>query len=99
MMRQQLLALAALPALALPVLAQQPEPAGATTAFVDVSVIPMDRERVLANQTVVVRDGRIVAVGPAASYRDWYDDTHAFTFLTWNYAEAFRRETGGTLIS
>ena len=66
MMRQQLLALAALPALALPALAQQPAPAGATTAFVDVSVIPMDRERVLANQTVVVRDGRIVAVGPAA---------------------------------
>jgi len=32
-------------------------------AFVDVNVVPMDRERVLANQTVVVRNGRITAVG------------------------------------
>lgn len=40
-----------------------------------------------------------VAVGPAASYRDWYDNTHAFTFLNWNYADAFRRENDGTLIS
>ena len=38
-----------------------------TTAFVGVNVIPMDRERVIENQTVVVRDGRIVSVGPAAS--------------------------------
>ncbi len=37
-----------------------------TTAFVGVNVIPMDRERVIENQTVVVRDGRIVSVGPAA---------------------------------
>jgi imidazolonepropionase-like amidohydrolase len=35
-------------------------------AFVDVTVLPMDRERVLERHTVVVRDGRIVAVGPAA---------------------------------
>ncbi|HJQ67666.1 MAG TPA: amidohydrolase family protein [Blastocatellia bacterium] len=35
-------------------------------AFVNVNVIPMDRERVLKNQTVVVRDGRISAVGDAA---------------------------------
>ena len=34
-------------------------------AFVGVSVVPMDRERVVENQTVVVRDGRIVEVGPA----------------------------------
>jgi imidazolonepropionase-like amidohydrolase len=33
-------------------------------AFVGVSVVPMDKERVVANQTVVVRDGRIVEVGP-----------------------------------
>src|SRR5215207_2817019 len=32
-------------------------------AFVDVTVIPMDRERVLEHQTVVVRDGRIAAIG------------------------------------
>jgi imidazolonepropionase-like amidohydrolase len=37
-----------------------------TVVFVDVSVLPMDREGVLANQTVVVRDGRIAEVGPAA---------------------------------
>jgi len=34
------------------------------TAFVDVHVVPMDTEGVLAHQTVLVRDGRIAAVGP-----------------------------------
>jgi imidazolonepropionase-like amidohydrolase len=34
-----------------------------TTAFVGVNVIPMDRERVLMNQTVVVRDGIIAEIG------------------------------------
>ncbi len=38
---------------------------GQTTAFVGVSVIPMDRERVLANQTVVVRNGVITEIGDA----------------------------------
>ncbi len=37
----------------------------ATTAFVNVSVLPMDRERVLRDQTVLVRAGRITAVGAA----------------------------------
>lgn len=32
-------------------------------AFVNVAVIPMDQERVLDSQTVVVRDGRVEAVG------------------------------------
>ena len=36
-----------------------------TTAFVGVNVIPMDRERALANQTVVVRDGVIAEIGDA----------------------------------
>lgn len=36
-------------------------------AFVDVNVVPMDGEHVLAHQTVVVREGRISAVGPLAS--------------------------------
>jgi imidazolonepropionase-like amidohydrolase len=36
------------------------------TAFVDVTVIPMDRERRLPGQTVVVRGDRIVALGSAA---------------------------------
>jgi imidazolonepropionase-like amidohydrolase len=34
-------------------------------AFVGVSVVPMDRERTVGNQTVVVSDGRIVGIGPA----------------------------------
>lgn len=38
-------------------------------AFVNVTVLPMDRERRLPAQTVVVRDGRIVAVGPVARTR------------------------------
>ena len=36
-------------------------------AFVNVNVVPMDRDRVLGGQTVVVQDGRITAVGPTAS--------------------------------
>jgi hypothetical protein len=36
-------------------------------AFVNVTVIPMDRDRTLAGQTVVVRDGKIASVGAAAS--------------------------------
>jgi cytosine/adenosine deaminase-related metal-dependent hydrolase len=35
-------------------------------AFVDVRVLPMDRERVIAGQTVIVCDGRIAEMGPAA---------------------------------
>jgi hypothetical protein len=35
------------------------------TAFVNVNVVPMDTERVLTNQTVVVQDGRIIVLGPA----------------------------------
>ena len=42
---------------------------GSTTAFTDVTVIPMDRERVLENHTVVVTDGRVVEMGPAASVK------------------------------
>jgi imidazolonepropionase-like amidohydrolase len=36
-------------------------------AFVNVAVIPMDRERVLADQTVIVRGDTIADIGPAAS--------------------------------
>ena len=43
-------------------LAQGPQ----TTAFVNVNVIPMDTERVLENQTVIVEGDRITAIGPAA---------------------------------
>ena len=37
--------------------------AAPATAFVHVNVVPMDREHVLRNQTVLVRGDRIVAVG------------------------------------
>jgi imidazolonepropionase-like amidohydrolase len=58
--------LSALPVLAL--LAAGPLPAQDVTVFRDVSVIPMDTpaERVLTGQNVVVRDGRIAAMGAAA---------------------------------
>src|SRR5688572_25588051 len=36
-----------------------------TTAFVGVNVIPMDRERVITNQTVIVRKGFIAEIGDA----------------------------------
>ncbi len=36
-------------------------------AFMGATVIPMDRERTIENQTVVVRGGRIAALGPTAS--------------------------------
>ena len=38
---------------------------GAATAFIGVNVLPMDKEDVLADQTVVVTDGRITSIGPA----------------------------------
>ena len=34
-------------------------------AFTNVNVVPFDRERILAGQTVIVRDGRIAEIGPA----------------------------------
>src|SRR5262245_4458603 len=35
------------------------------TVFANVNVVPMDRERVIENQTVIVRDGRLAEMGPA----------------------------------
>jgi imidazolonepropionase-like amidohydrolase len=50
-------------AIFLPFVARAGEtPAPATTAFVHVNVVPMDRERVLRDQTVIVASGKIVAV-------------------------------------
>lgn len=48
--------------------AAQAQNAG-TYAFTNVNVVPMTSEQVLANQTVVVQNGRIAAVGPAARVR------------------------------
>jgi imidazolonepropionase-like amidohydrolase len=41
--------------------------APASTAFVHVNVVPMDRERVLRDQTVVVADGKIVSIASKVS--------------------------------
>lgn len=50
--------------------ASRPSPAASqsegTFAFTDVTVIPMDRERTVPGQTVLVQDGVITAVGPAS---------------------------------
>ena len=41
----------------------------AVVAFVNVNVIPFDRERILGAQTVIVRDGRITQIGPASNVK------------------------------
>ena len=38
-------------------------------AFENVNVIPMDRDRVISQQTVIVRDGRIAQIGAAATMK------------------------------
>jgi imidazolonepropionase-like amidohydrolase len=63
--RRTLVAALAVGALHTPAWAQLP--ARGEYAITNVNVIPMDTERVLANHTVVVRDGRIVSVQPASS--------------------------------
>jgi imidazolonepropionase-like amidohydrolase len=45
---------------------QRPTPSSSQVAFIGVNVIPMDRETVLRDQTVVVDAGRIVSIGPRA---------------------------------
>ena len=41
------------------------EPQQQGIAFINVNVVPFDRERILPGQTVIVRDGRIAEIGPA----------------------------------
>jgi len=48
-----------------PLGASAPRPAEGTFAFTNVSVLPMDGERVLRDQTVIVIDGLITSVGPS----------------------------------
>jgi imidazolonepropionase-like amidohydrolase len=43
--------------------------ASPTIAFIGVNVVPMDRERVSERQTVLVRDGKILEIGPATRLR------------------------------
>ena len=40
-----------------------------SVAFLDVTVVPMDRERLLPHQTVIVDHGHITAIGPAGKTR------------------------------
>ena len=42
-------------------------PKQGTFAFLDANVIPMDSERIIPNQSVIVDDGKIVSVGPSSS--------------------------------
>jgi imidazolonepropionase-like amidohydrolase len=37
-----------------------------TVAFVEVNVVPMDRERIIEKQTVIIQDGRISEIGPTS---------------------------------
>ena len=46
---------------------EQRQPGSGVVAFVDVDVVPMDSERILDGQTVLVRGDRIAAMGPVAS--------------------------------
>ncbi|MCZ0954279.1 MAG: amidohydrolase family protein [Rhodospirillaceae bacterium] len=59
-------AVAGIPLDALPQASATPDTPRISHAFVDVNVLPMDDERVVAGQTVLVADGRIVQVGAAA---------------------------------
>ncbi|MBL8181336.1 MAG: amidohydrolase family protein [Blastocatellia bacterium] len=43
--------------------------AAQTTAFIGVNVIPMDRERVMANQTVIIEKGVIKTIGDAGKVK------------------------------
>lgn len=47
-----------------------------TTAFISVNVIPMDRERMMTNQTVVVRNGVIAEIGDAKKVKVPKDAIH-----------------------
>jgi hypothetical protein len=62
-----------------------PVAAGAqSTAFVHVNLVPMDSERVLRDQTVLVRDGHIEAVGAALAPPPGYQlvDGHGTAWLS-----------------
>jgi hypothetical protein len=60
-------------ALSFPLTAQTPKDNRASlppiTAFVNVNVVPMDSERILNGQTVIVRDERIIEIGAAGQVK------------------------------
>jgi imidazolonepropionase-like amidohydrolase len=49
--------------IAAPASSQTKSPVNSTVAFIGVNVIPMDKERVMLSQTVLIRDGVIVDIG------------------------------------
>lgn len=49
--------------------APQSSQASQSIAFVNVNVVPFDGERILEAQTVIVSDGRIAKIGPAANVK------------------------------
>ena len=49
--------------------AAAPAAEGGSYAITGVTVVPMDRERLIPDQTVIVRNGRIAAIGPARKMR------------------------------
>ena len=49
--------------------AQTPSATTSVVAFVNANVIPMDKERVLRDQTVIVANGRITNVGSSATVK------------------------------
>ena len=71
----------AMAALITPALAQTPQ----VTAFVDVHVVPMDRERVLDHQTVLVSGTQVTTVGPVRSVKlpAGHDATKRSTACAW----------------
>jgi cytosine/adenosine deaminase-related metal-dependent hydrolase len=54
-------------AFALPIHHSSTKIKSGVTAFVNVNVVPMDKDGTLQNQTVIIREGRISEIGPAAS--------------------------------
>jgi len=67
LLRGRLFTLAAV--LAMAGLTVPPEERSAPVAFVNVTVVPMDGERLLPRQTVVIGGGRIAEIGPLASVK------------------------------
>jgi len=69
-----------------------------TLAFVNVNIVPMDREQVLERQTALIRDGRIVEIGPRASVQVPLDATRVIAvgkYLMPGLAEMHAHVPGG----
>jgi imidazolonepropionase-like amidohydrolase len=65
--RATILAVALAATLFIPSPSNRPAAQGSAAAFIGVNVLPMDKEAVLADQTVVVTDGKIASIAPSAT--------------------------------